>query len=323
MMNRQARCAALLMLVSSGTFAAAQTYPDRPIRLIAPFAAGGPSDIMARLVSQKLNESMGQPVVVDNRAGAGGAVGCEIAARAAPDGYTLLLGSSGNLSVNPSLYKKLPYDPVKDFQPITQLEAGPQVLVVHPAVAAESVQELIALAKAKPHALNFASGGTGTGNHLASELFKATAGIDIVHVPYKGTGQALTDLVGGQVQMMMSSLLPAMPQVKAGRLRALAVTSAKRTPVLPDLPTIAESGMPGFETTSWHGILVPARTPKTIAARLHDELVKMLAQPDVRARFTSEGIDAIGNTPHEFATYIHAETVKYAKVIRQAGIKAD
>jgi tripartite-type tricarboxylate transporter receptor subunit TctC len=323
MMNRQVRCAALLMLVSSGTFAAAQTYPDRPIRLIAPFAAGGPSDIMARLVSQKLNESMGQPVVVDNRAGAGGAVGCEIAARAAPDGYTLLLGSSGNLSVNPSLYKKLPYDPVKDFQPITQLEAGPQVLVVHPAVAAESVQELIALAKAKPHALNFASGGTGTGNHLASELFKATAGIDIVHVPYKGTGQALTDLVGGQVQMMMSSLLPAMPQVKAGRLRALAVTSAKRTPVLPDLPTIAESGMPGFETTSWHGILVPARTPKTIAARLHDELVKMLAQPDVRARFTSEGIDAIGNTPHEFATYIHAETVKYAKVIRQAGIKAD
>jgi tripartite-type tricarboxylate transporter receptor subunit TctC len=317
------RCAVLLMLVSSGTFAAAQTYPDRPIRLIAPFAAGGPSDIMARLVSQKLNESMGQPVVVDNRAGAGGAVGCEIAARAAPDGYTLLLGSSGNLSVNPSLYKKLPYDPVKDFQPITQLEAGPQVLVVHPAVAAESVQELIALAKAKPHALNFASGGTGTGNHLASELFKATAGIDIVHVPYKGTGQALTDLVGGQVQMMMSSLLPAMPQVKAGRLRALAVTSAKRTPVLPDLPTIAESGMPGFETTSWHGILVPARTPKTIAARLHDELVKMLAQPDVRARFTSEGIDAIGNTPQEFAAYIRSETVKYAKVIQQAGIKAD
>jgi tripartite-type tricarboxylate transporter receptor subunit TctC len=322
-MNQQVRCAALLMLVSSGTFAAAQTYPDRPIRLIAPFAAGGPSDIMARLVSQKLNESMGQPVVVDNRAGAGGAVGCEIAARAAPDGYTLLLGSSGNLSVNPSLYKKLPYDPVKDFQPITQLEAGPQVLVVHPAVAAKSVQELIALAKAKPHALNFASGGTGTGNHLASELFKATAGIDIVHVPYKGTGQALTDLVGGQVQMMMSSLLPAMPQVKAGRLRALAVTSAKRTPVLPDLPTIAESGMPGFETTSWHGILVPARTPKAIAARLHDELVKMLAQPDVRARFTSEGIDAIGNTPQEFAVYIHAETVKYAKVIKQAGIKAE
>jgi tripartite-type tricarboxylate transporter receptor subunit TctC len=278
---------------------------------------------MARLVSQKLNESMGQPIVVDNRAGAGGAVGCEIAAKAAPDGYTLLLGSSGNLSVNPSLYKKLPYDPVKDFQPITQLEAGPQVLVVHPAVTAKSVQELIALAKARPHALNFASGGTGTGNHLASELFKATAGIDIVHVPYKGTGQALTDLVGGQVQMMMSSLLPAIPQIKAGRLRGLAVTSVKRTPVLPELPTIAESGMAGFETTSWHGILVPAKTPKVIATRLHDELVKMLAQPDVRARLASEGIDAIGNTPQEFAAYIRSETVKYAKVIKQAGIKAD
>jgi tripartite-type tricarboxylate transporter receptor subunit TctC len=309
--------------MSSATAVAASSYPDRPIRLIAPFAAGGPSDIMARLVSQKLNESMGQPIVVDNRAGAGGAVGCEIAAKAAPDGYTLLLGSSGNLSVNPSLYKKLPYDPVKDFQPITQLEAGPQVLVVHPAVAAKSVQELIALAKARPHALNFASGGTGTGNHLASELFKATAGIDIVHVPYKGTGQALTDLVGGQVQMMMSSLLPAIPQIKAGRLRGLAVTSVKRTPVLPELPTIAESGMAGFETTSWHGILVPAKTPKVIATRLHDELVKMLAQPDVRARLASEGIDAIGNTPQEFAAYIRSETVKYAKVIKQAGIKAD
>jgi tripartite-type tricarboxylate transporter receptor subunit TctC len=309
--------------MSSATAVAASSYPDRPIRLIAPFAAGGPSDIMARLVSLKLNESMGQPIVVDNRAGAGGAVGCEIAAKAAPDGYTLLLGSSGNLSVNPSLYKKLPYDPVKDFQPITQLEAGPQVLVVHPAVAAKSVQELIALAKARPHALNFASGGTGTGNHLASELFKATAGIDIVHVPYKGTGQALTDLVGGQVQMMMSSLLPAIPQIKAGRLRGLAVTSVKRTPVLPELPTIAESGMAGFETTSWHGILVPAKTPKVIATRLHDELVKMLAQPDVRARLASEGIDAIGNTPQEFAAYIRSETVKYAKVIKQAGIKAD
>jgi tripartite-type tricarboxylate transporter receptor subunit TctC len=322
-MNRIARCAAAIILTTSASAVAAADYPDRPIRLIAPFAAGGPSDIMARLVSQKLNESMGQPLVVDNRAGAGGAVGCEIAAKAAPDGYTLLLGSSGNLSVNPSLYKKLPYDPVKDFQPITQLEAGPQVLVVHPSIAAKSVQELIALAKARPHALSFASGGTGTGNHLASELFKATAGIDIVHVPYKGTGQALTDLVGGQVQMMMSSLLPAIPQIKAGRLRALAVTSTKRTPVLPELPTIAESGMPGFETTSWHGILVPAKTPKAIAARLHDELVKMLAQPEVRARFTSEGIDAIGSTPQEFAAYIHAETVKYANVIKHAGIRAD
>lgn len=322
-MNRIARCAAAIILTTSASAVAAADYPDRPIRLIAPFAAGGPSDIMARLVSQKLNESMGQPIVVDNRAGAGGAVGCEIAAKAAPDGYTLLLGSSGNLSVNPSLYKKLPYDPVKDFQPITQLEAGPQVLVVHPAVAAKSVQELIALAKARPHALNFASGGTGTGNHLASELFKATAGIDIVHVPYKGTGQALTDLVGGQVQMMMSSLLPAIPQIKAGRLRGLAVTSVKRTPVLPELPTIAESGMPGFETTSWHGILVPAKTPKAIATRLHDELVKMLGQPDVRARLASEGIDAIGNTPQEFAAYIRSETVKYAKVIKQAGITAE
>ncbi len=322
-MNRIARCAAMTLLAGSATIAAAQQYPDRPIRLIAPFAAGGPSDIMARLVSQKLNESLGQPVVVDNRGGAGGSVGCEIAAKAAPDGYTLLLGSSGNLSVNPSLYAKLPYDPVRDFQPVTQLSAGPQMLVVHPSVAAKSVQELIALAKAKPGQLNFASGGTGTGNHLASELFKVTAGIDIVHVPYKGTGQALSDLIGGQVQMMMSSMLPAMPQVKAGKLRGLAVTSAKRTPVMPELPTIAESGMPGFETTSWHGILLPARAPKPIAARLHDELVKMLAQPDVRDRLAGQGIDAIGNTPQEFAAYIRSETVKYAKVIKQAGIRAE
>lgn len=303
--------------------AGAQAYPTKPIRLVTPFAAGGPSDIVARLVSQKLGEALGQNVVIDNRGGAGGIIGCEIAARAVPDGYTLLLGSSGNLSVTPNLYAKLPYDPVKDFAPLTLFSSGPQILVVHPSVAAKSVKELIALAKAQPGKINFASGGTGTGNHLASELFKVSAGINIVHVPYKGTGQAMIDLVSGQVQMMISSLLPALPQVKANRLRGLAVTSMKRTAALPEMPTLSESGLDGFETTSWHGVLAPIRTPKPITARLTSELRKAAQQPDTRERLVSQGIDPVGSTPEEFAAYIRSETEKFAKVVRLAGIKVE
>ena len=300
-----------------------RTYPNRPVRLIAPFVPGGPTDIVARLVAQKMGENLKQTFVVDNRGGAGGAVGMEIAAGAAPNGYTLVIGSSGNLAVNPALNTKLQYHPLKDFQPLTQTTSGPQVLVINAGVAAKSVQELIALARAKPGQLNYGSGGTGTTTHLGVELFKLAAGVNIVHVPYKGTGQALTDVIGGQVQMMMSSMLPAVPHVKAGRLRALGVTSARRAAVYPDLPTLAESGLPGFETTSWHGMLAPVRTPRVLTRRIHAELVKMLNQPDVKAIFANQGMDVVASTQEEFAAYIRSESEKWTKVIKAIGIKPE
>ena len=300
-----------------------RTYPNRPVRLIAPFVPGGPTDIVARLVAQKMGENLKQTFVVDNRGGAGGAVGMEIAAGAAPDGYTLVIGSSGNLAVNPALNPKLPYHPLQDFQPLTQTTSGPQVLVINSGVAAKSVQELIALARAKPGQLNYGSGGTGTTTHLGVELFKLAAGVNIVHVPYKGTGQSLTDVIGGQVQMMMSSMLPAVPHVKTGRLRALGVTSARRAALYPDLPTLAESGLPGFETTSWHGMLAPVRTPRALTQRIHAELVKMLNQPDVKAIFANQGMDVVASTQEEFAAYIRSESEKWTKVIKAIGIKPE
>lgn len=315
------RCLLVGVPVMLWSVAFAQSYPTKPVRLIAPFAPGGPTDIVARVVSQRLGQQLGQTVVVDNRASAGGAIGCEIAAKSAPDGYTLLLGSSGNLAVAPLLTLRLPYDPVRDFQPITQTTSGPQIMVVHPAVQAKTVQEFIALAKAKSNQLNFASGGTGMSNHLASELFVMAAKVSIVHVPYKGTGPALTELLGGQVQMMMSSLLPAMPHLQSGRLRGLAVTSLKRTAALPDIPTMVESGLPGFETTSWHGVLAPAKVSKPIAGRLHAELVKALNHPDVKTLFANQGMDVVANTPDEFATYIKHEAQKWSGVIKTIGLK--
>ncbi len=302
---------------------AARSYPNRPVRLIAPFVPGGPTDIVARLVAQKMGENLKQTFVVDNRGGAGGSVGMEIAAGAAPDGYTLVLGSSGNLAVNPALNPKLPYHPLKDFQPLTQTTSGPQVLVINSGVAAKSVQELIALARARPGQLNYGSGGTGTTTHLGVELFKLAAGVNIVHVPYKGTGQSLIDVIGGQVQMMMSSMLPAVPHVKAGRLRALGVTSARRSAVYPDLPTLAESGLPGFETTSWHGMLAPVRTPKAVINRIHAELVKTLNQPDVKTIFANQGMDVVASTQEDFAAYIRSETAKWTQVIKAIGIKSE
>ncbi|HEV7802721.1 MAG TPA: tripartite tricarboxylate transporter substrate binding protein [Burkholderiales bacterium] len=303
--------------------AATKTYPTRPIRLIVPQSPGGPSDTIARVAAQKLGDLLGQPVVADNRAGAAGNVGCELAAKAAPDGYTLLLGPPGCLTINPSLYEKLAFDPLRDFAPITQLTSGPEMLVVHPSVAAQSVKELVALAKAKPGAFNFASGGAGTPNHLASELFKNAAGLQMVHVPYKGTGPALTAVMSGQVQMMMAGLPPALPQVKAGKLRALGVTSAKRSRVVPEIPTIAESGFPGFDIVSWHSILAPAKTPRPIVMLLNAELVKMLAQPDVKERFASLGLDTVGSTPEEFREHLKRETANFSKLIKTAGIKPD
>lgn len=301
----------------------AQSYPDRPIRLIAPFVPGGPTDIVARVVAQKLGENVRQTVVVDNRGGAGGSVGMQIAANSAPDGYTIVLGSSGNLAVNPALDSKLPYHPLRDFQPLTQTTSGPQVLVVPNSLAVKTLQDFIVLAKAKPGQLNYASGGTGTTTHLGPELFKLAAGINLVHVPYKGTGQALTDVISGQVQMMMSSALPAIPHLKAGRLRGLAVTSAKRASVAPDLPTMAEAGLPGFETTSWHGMLVPTKTPKSISGRVHAELVKALTQADVKEKFAGLGMDVVANRPEEFTAYIRSESEKWAKVIKTIGLKPE
>ncbi len=310
--------AASAQTASSGS---GQAYPTKPVRLIAPFAPGGPTDIVARVVSQRLGQQLGQTVVVDNRASAGGAIGCEIAAKSAPDGYTLLLGSSGNLAVAPSLTLRLPYDPVKDFLPITQTTSGPQIMVVHPSVAAKTVQEFIALAKTKTGALNYASGGTGMSNHLASELFVLAAKVSIVHVPYKGTGPALTELLGGQVQMMMSSLLPAMPHIQSNRLRGLAVTSLQRTAALPEIPTMVESGLAGFETTSWHGVLAPVKISKPISGRLHTELVKALNHPEVKTLFANQGMDVVANTPEEFAAYIKHEAQKWSGVIKTIGLK--
>lgn len=296
------------------------SYPARPVRVIVPFAPGGPSDILGRLISQKLTEVLGQNFVVDNRGSAGGVVGFEIAANAIPDGYTILIGGGSALTQNPHLYAKLPYGP-SDFQPVTQITAGPNLLVVHPSVPAKSVQDLIALAKAKPGQINFASAGTG--NRLSSELFKSTAGIEIVNVPYKGTGQAINELVAGHVQMMMMNMIAAMPQVKAGKLRGLAVTTLKRSSALPDVPTVAESGLPGFEVTSWHLVIVPAKTPKPIVARLNDAVVKIVNMPDVKERLQTQGLDPVGSTPEALAAYMKQESAKYAKLIKQIGLKGE
>ena len=315
--------AALTVSAAPAFGADAAKYPSRPIRLVVPQSPGGPSDIIARLTAQKLGDNLGQTIVADNRAGAAGNVGCEIAARAAPDGYTLLLGPPGCLTINPTLYGKLAFDPLRDFEPITQLESGPQMLVVHPSVPAQSVKELVALVKAKPSAFNFSSGGAGTPNHLSSELFRSAAGLQMVHVPYKGTGPALAAVVSGQVQMMIAGLPPSLPQVKSGKLRGLAVTSRNRSRAAPEIPTIAESGYPGFEMVSWHSILAPAKTPRPIITLLHGELVKVLALPDVKERFATMGLDTVGSTPAEFAEHLRTETARFAKVIKAAGIKPE
>jgi len=309
-------------VLATGT-ALAQPYPSRPIRLILPFPAGGPSDIVARSFGAKLSEALGQQVVPDNRGGAAGVIGAEIAARAAPDGYTLFLAAVGVMTLNPHLQRKLPYDPVRDFRPVSLLSMSPYILVVNQGVPAKSVGELATLAKAQPGKLNFASGGVGTGNHLSGELFKLAAGVDIVHVPYKGASLAVGDLVAGNVQMLFVNVLPALPHVKAGRVRALAVTSARRSAVVPDVPTFAEAGFPMVVTSSWHGIAVPARVPPAIVQRLHGELAKIARLPDLRERMEAQGSEVVGNTPEEFVAFIRKESERWGKVIRAAGIKPE
>lgn len=311
----------LFLCSTTAALLAAEAYPNRPVRLVVPFAPGGPSDILGRLLAQKLTDSLGQPVVVDNRGSAGGIVGFEIATKAVPDGYTLLLGGGSGLTQNPSLYRKLPYDAMRDLQPISRIDSGPNLLCVHPSVQAKSVQELVALARSKPGQISFASAGSG--NRLASELFKIHAAIDIVNVPYKGTGQAMTDLVGGQVHMMMISPIAALPQVKAGKLRGLAVTTLKRSSVLPETPTMAESGLPGVEVNSWHGFFAPAKTPAAVVAKLNAETLKFLSLADVKERFAVAGLEPAGTTPQELTEYMKAETAKWAKIIQQAGIRPE
>jgi len=298
-------------------------YPSKPIRIVVPFPAGGTTDILARAVAQKLTETGGQPVVVDNRPGAGGNIGAELVAKSAPDGYTLLMGTVGTHAINPGLYAKMPYDHQRDFAPVILVAGVPNVLVVHPAVPVNSVQELIAYGKANPGRLNFASSGSGTSIHLSGELFKTMSGVQMTHIPYKGSAPALADLLGGQVQLMFDNLPSALPHIKAGKLRALAVTSAQRAPALPDVPTVAEAGLPGFEASSWFGLLAPAGTPKEIIAKLNAEVATWLATPAARDKLTAQGANAVGNSPDEFTQYIAAETVKWQKVVKESGAKVE
>jgi tripartite-type tricarboxylate transporter receptor subunit TctC len=301
----------------------AAEYPTRPVTLVLAFAPGGPSDVMARIFGKKLEQVIGQPVVIDNRPGAGGNVAADLVARAAPDGYTILLGNTGILAANASLYKKINYDPVRDFSPITLVGSQPNVLYVHPSVPARSLAELIALAKANPGKINYATGGHGTSPHLAGELLKTEAKIDIVHVPYRGTGPALQDVLAGHVQMGISSIAPIGPHVQSGALRPLAITGLKRTALLPDVPTIAELPMPGFEATSWHALVAPAGTPKEVIATLHRGMVTTLNDPEVRRSLTALGMDLAGNTPDELAAYIRSEGPKWAAIVKASGATLD
>ena len=302
---------------------AAQLFPEKPVRMVAPYPPGGTSDIIARILGQKLFDAWGQQIVVDNRAGANGSIGCELAAKSPADGYTLLIGNMTPIAANPSLYRKLGYDSVRDFAGVSLVAAGPNVLVVNPALPVKSVQELIAYAKANPGKLNFGSGGAGSPAHLAGELFKTLTGVAMTHVPYKGTVLSVNDLIAGQVQLVFSDAPPAVPHVKSGKLRALAVTGAKRTPLLPELPTVAESGVPGFELDNWWGILVPAMTPKPVINRINAEIVRIMQTADVKERFGNLGVEAIHGTPAEFDAYIKSEYAKLAKIIRASGAHAD
>jgi tripartite-type tricarboxylate transporter receptor subunit TctC len=321
-MNKSAIVTMMVLVPCWMGGAAAQAYPTKPVRMIVAVPPGGPADTLARLVGPGLSEALGQTVVIDNRPGANGIIAYETTARATPDGYTFTAVAAG-VAINPSLYRNVPYDPVRDFAPITLGITVPNILIVHPGVKAASVQELLAQARARPGQMTFASAGNGTSGHLALELFRQTTGINVIHVPYKGGGPALADLVGGQVQALFSIALAATPQIKAGRVRALAITSAKRSPVAPELPTVAEVGLPGFEVVGWFGWLAPAKTPRAIVNRLHTEIVKVLGRPDIRERLLSQSTEPVGNTPAEFAAFIRSEHAKWGKVIRDANVRVD
>ncbi len=314
---------ALVCGVLWGSPAQAQPYPTKPIRLIVPFPPGGGVDGVARITFQRAAELLGQPVVLDNRGGSAGVIAAETAARAAPDGYTLFFGTTATQAITPHYYRKLPYDPLKDFAPISLLAAAGYILVVHPSVPAATVKEFIALAKAKPGVLNFSSSGNGTVLHLTTELFASMTGIKMVHVPYKGAGPALADLLSGQIQLTSNPASVVLPHIRSNRLRALGVTSAKRTALAPELPTIAESGVPGYEASGWYAVLAPAGTARAIITRLHRELMTVIAERDVKERFAATGVEPIGSTPAQFAAYMNEEYAKWGNVVRVSGVKQD
>jgi len=310
----------LLALLGTSSWAVAQNYPTRPVRLIVASSPGGGSDIIGRMVAQKLSEEYGQQFIVDNRSGASGVIGTDIVAKAAPDGYTLLI-IQPSLTINPSMIQKLPYDTARDFTPIALLVDASQILSVHPSVAAKTTKDLIALAKAKPGILTFASPGIGTSPHLTAELFKLKAGVDMPQVLFKGFGLAVISLIAGEVQVSFSTILSVQPHVKSGKLRALGVSTAKRVQVLPDVPTISESGLPGFATSQWFGILGPARLPRPIVDRLYDSLARATSTPEMKERFAAQGVEVVNGKPEEFAAVIKRELVQWAEVIKAAGIK--
>ncbi|MDP3799523.1 MAG: tripartite tricarboxylate transporter substrate binding protein [Polaromonas sp.] len=312
---------AAAFLLAGAAFA--NDYPVKPVRLLVPAAPGGGADFLARIVGLKLGEAMGQPVVIDNRAGASGTIAADATAKAAADGYTVLMGQSTSIVIAPQLYQKLNYDTLRDLIPVTLVAEVPNVLVVHPSVSATSVKDLIAMARAKPDLINFASSGNGAPSHLAGEMFKAAAGVKLTHVPYKGAGPAVNGLIAGEIQVMFAPIVAVLPHVKSGRLRALAVTSAARSAAAPELPTLAESGLAGYDISSWFGLFVPARTPAPVVDRLYRETSRILKSQDVIERFAKEGAEPVGSTPVHFNAYVRQEFVKYTKVIKDNGIKSD
>ena len=314
---------AALVLLALASTADAQSWPAKPIRIISPYPPAGANDLLARIIAPKLSEQLGQPVVVENRAGATGNIGAELVAKAPADGYTLLMGQAGNLTINISLMAKIPFDPVRDFSPVTMVASTPNVLVVHPSLPVRTVKDLIALAKAKPGQINYATSGIGSPGHLAAELLNKSAGIRLVHIPYKGAAPALLDVVAGNAHLYFTSAVSAQPFIPSGRLRMVAVASAKRSPSLPEVPTVAEAGFPEFDVSSWWGVVAPASTPREVVIRLQTEIHRVIALPEIRAKLAEQGLDIATNTPEQFAAYIKSETAKWAKLIREVGVKPE
>lgn len=322
-MNTMLRMCAALALALVAPLAGSQGWPEKPIRVILSVPGGATPDVTARLVFPGLSQQLGQQLVADNRAGGGGVIGAEIAAKSAPDGYTLFISSPGALTILPHMRKSVPYDTLRDFAPISLISIGPFVLMAHPSVPAKDIRELIALAKAQPGKLNYASAGNGVANHLAMELFKQMTGTDIVHVPYKGAPQAVTDVLAGHMNLMFNSVAPIVAHIKSGRVRVLGIASLQRSPQLPDVPTISESGVPGFEAVNWFGMFAPAKTPRRIVARVNDALVKTIKTPDMQARFIVLGADPVGSSVEEFAAFVRRDMEKYARIVKISGAKVD
>jgi tripartite-type tricarboxylate transporter receptor subunit TctC len=323
MRHSSAALFALAAILAPAGASAAEAYPAKPIRMVVTFPAGGPSDVIVRIIGQRVNDLHGVTIIADNRGGAGGIVGTEIVARAAPDGYTFLVGTAGGMTINPNLHAKLTYEPFRDFAPVAMLVLNPQVLVVHPSLAAKNVKEFVALAKAKPGQINFASAGAGTATHLGLELFKLTAGINVTHVPYKGGAPALTDLIAGQVQALFVSIPSVLPHVHSGRLRAIAVSTLKRSASAPDVPTVAESGYPGFEYSNWNALFAPANTPPARVKRMNEIIARILSEPDVANKLSAQGADPAPGTPDDLARYMKADDARWKKVIRSAGLRPE